>query len=125
MTTTLTREALLQKAKPKYEEVEIPGYGTVGIRQQSELLRMRRQSQLFDASGNLADDHFARRRAYMLIDQVMVDESTPMFDSSDVDAIMQSGSESFDPLVAAVNDFNGRLDPVKNQPSESEDTSGS
>lgn len=125
MATTLTKAALLEKAKPKYEEVEIPGYGTIGIRQQSELTRMRRQAQLFDATGELVEDHYERRRAYMLIDQVMVDESTPMFEASDLDAIMQSGSEAFDPLAAAVNAFNRKVDPVKNRLSESKDTAAS
>ena len=80
--TTLTREALLGKAKPTYQTVEVEGFGTVGIRSCPELQRSRRISALFDAQGNLKEGHKELRRVYMIIDQVMVDEDTPMFTES-------------------------------------------
>ena len=119
MATTLTREALLSKSKPIYREVDVKGFGRVGIRQQSEMRRIQRTNQLFDGSGNVNPMHADRRRVYMLIDQLMVDESTPMFSESDIETLMDGGSEHYDPLITAIGEFNKSVDPEKNDGGES------
>lgn len=121
MATTLTKELLVNKAKPVYREVDVKGFGRVGIRQRSELKRLRRTNQLFDDLGNRVQIHHDRRRAYLLIDQLMIDENTPMFSESDLDSIMDLGSEHFDPLIVAINQFNEELE--KNELGESDDSS--
>lgn len=125
MTTTLTREALLDKTKLVYKEVDVPGFGRVGIRQQSEMKRMARTNQLFDKDGNVSDFHNDRRRAYLLVDQLMIDDQTPMFSEGDVEQLMEQGSDHFDMLVAAIKLFNNEIEPEKNESGESEDTNAS
>ena len=123
VTTTLTREALLGKCQPVYKEVDVDGFGTVGLRELGETKRLRRINQMFDGKGNLDDTHSSRRRLYMIIDQVMVDESTPMFTEADIATLSELGSGKLDSLVAAIVKFNEDLDP--NGTGESSDTSDS
>ena len=123
MSTTLTREALFEKARPKYEEIDVPGFGRVGIRQRSELKRIQRINEQFDDSGNRVAKHNNLRRLYMLLDQVMVSESEPMFSESDVAELAELDGAKLDPLVAAVTAFNEESE--KNEPGGSSDTSES
>jgi len=106
MATTLTREKLLNKVKTRYEEKEIPGFGVVGIRSVSILKRSHRSGRLFDEDGNLKEVEFDRRNIYSIIDQVMVDESTPMFTEADVDLLSGMDGALIDPLLAAIREFN-------------------
>lgn len=117
MPATLTREALFDKGKPKYREVEVPGWGTVGIREVTQLLASRRAGQLFDDNGKLKNDVFALRNVYMLIDQLMVDESTPMFTEADVAELSDLGSAQVNSLLAVITNFNEEVTPQKNEPS--------
>ena len=123
MTSTLTREALLGKAKPRYEEVDVPGFGVVGIQACSELRRSHRISKLFDANGNRLEIASVRRRVHMIIDQVMVKQGEPMFQESDVDVLLELDSEKLDPLVHAINNFNDEIEPEKKESGGSSDTS--
>lgn len=111
--TTLTREALLNSAKIETETVKVAGFGSVKIRQQSELVRLRRESQLFDSRGNLVQKHQERRRVYHIIDQVMNEDETPMFTDDDVDDLLGLCSTKLDPLYVAIQEFNFRADPKK------------
>ena len=111
--TTLTREALLAKATPRFEWVEVEGFGTVGLREPSELVRSRRSAQLFDADGNLVQSHNERRRVYSIIDQVMIDETTPMFSEADLTELLALASFKLDPLYVAIQVFNAEIDPGK------------
>lgn len=127
MPTTLTREQLLAKGKPTYEEVEVPGFGVVGIRQRSELKRMQRLRQLFkNKDSDEVDSQAAdRRNVYAIIDQVMVDENTPMFTNADVETLSDMKEGTLDPLIVAINEFNERVDPEKKDTGESKDSSKS
>lgn len=111
--TTLTREALLNKAKPRYEVVDIPGVGKIGIRSVSELQKSRRDSRSVDASGALLKDYAERARAFAFIDQLMVDEETPMFSESDVEEIQAMDHAVTRPLFHAIKMFNGEEDARK------------
>jgi|DEB0MinimDraft_4_1074332.scaffolds.fasta_scaffold03861_9 hypothetical protein len=113
MTTTLTREQLLNKAKARYEEVDVPGLGTVGIRSLDRAKIDLRSSTWFDDNGNLVEEKFALRNVYMIIDQVMIDESTPMFSAEDVSVVSALDGAMLNPLISAVQAFNNDGDSVK------------
>lgn len=113
-TTTLTREKLLAAAAPSYTTVEVAGFGVIGLRSQSELQRSRRIAALFDDAGNLRDDSKQLRRVYMIIDQVMASEKTPLFTDADALELGSLDGEKLDPLIAAIVEFNG--DDEGNEP---------
>ena len=122
MTTTLTRDEFIQKAKRIYREVDVPGFGRVGLRQRPETSRMVEFLRYLDRNGNTNPEQAKFRRAHLIIEQVMIDENTPMFSADDIDMIGEMGSENLDQLFAAINQFNEEVDP--NAKGESEDTSG-
>lgn len=106
----LTREKLIEKCKPRFEWVEVEGFGKVGIREPLELQRSRRVSRMFDRAGNHIEASKEMRRMHMIIDQLMVDEAAPMFAAGDKDAmeiLSQLSSTQLDPIVAAIVKFNG------------------
>ena len=72
-----------------------------------------RASTWFDAEGNLIDEKFALRNVYMIIDQVMVDENTPMFSVEDISVVSKLDGAMLNPLIAAVQQFNNDGEPVK------------
>jgi len=121
--TTLTREALFNSAKIETEKVEVAEFGSVLLRQQSELMRLRRESQLFDSRGNLVAKHQERRRVYTIIDQVMNEDATPMFSDADVDDLLGLCSKKLDPLYVAIQEFNYRADPKKTEESNDSESS--
>lgn len=104
--TTLTREALLGKGKPRYEVVDVPGIGKVGIRSVSEVRKTQRESKSVDENGKVLPDYSEKVRAWAFIDQLMVDESTPMFAESDLVAIQEMDHAITRPLFQAIKDFN-------------------
>ena len=83
---TLTKEALLEKCKSRFEWVEVAGFGKVGLRDQTEVKRAFRVSRQFDKNGNFVESARELRRIHMIVDQVMSNESEPMF-ASDAEAI--------------------------------------
>lgn len=121
--TTLTREALLNKAKPRYEVVDVPGVGRVGIRSVSELRKSQRDSRSVDDNGALLKDYAERARAFAFIDQLMVDESTPMFTEADVEEIQAMDHSVTRRLFQAIKEFNGEDDPRKKDASDDSDGS--
>lgn len=121
--TTLTREALLSKAKPRYEVVDVPGVGQVGIRSVSEVRASQREARMFDDNGNYVKDFETKVRAWAFIDQLMVDEKTPMFEESDLASIQQMDKAVTRPLYQAIKEFN-REDSIKKK-GDSKDTSES
>ena len=122
--TTLTRERLLSHAAARFEWVDdVPGYGRVGLRSQPEVARSRRIGLMFDGQGNLVAGHRERRRVYMIIDQVMSDEKTPMFTEADFDALASLDGPKLDPLIEAITNFNGESE--KNVSAGSPDSSES
>lgn len=104
--TTLTREAVFDKAKPRYEVVQVEGWGTVGIKSISEVQRSRRASRFWDQDGELNEDAATMRRVHSIIDQVMVDEKTPMFSESDAKQIGELDPIMLDQLYVAIMSFN-------------------
>lgn len=123
--TTLTREALLAKVgKPRYEEVEIEGLGTVGIRSRTRLQATSRMFACMSENGKVDPRKQALQPIYRLIDQVMVDEKTPMFTDADVDLLAGMPDGELDELFAALQQFNETVEPAKKK-DESTDTNAS
>ena len=104
--TTLTRQQFLDSAKPVVEKVHISGIGDVLIRSVPEVQRSRRIANQIDESGKFRVSPL--HRVHKLIDQLMLDECTPMFRESDADALSQLGGEKLDPYIEAINEFNER-----------------
>ena len=113
MPTTLTREALLDKGKLRYEVVSVPDVGDVGIRSVSELRQSQRDRSLYDDSGKPVDDLFEKTRAFAFIDQLMIDETTPMFSEDDMGEILSLDKAVTRPLYKAIQHFNGEDAPEK------------
>lgn len=124
MATTLTREALLEKAKPRYKEVEVPGFGVVGIRSTTLVQQSHRSSRLFDDDGNIIQRQVDHRQVHTIIDQVMADENTPLFSSADTEMIASLDPSVVLPLINAIREFNGESEVVEKK-DESADSSGS
>lgn len=98
--TTLTREALLNKAKLRFDWYDIEGLGRVGIRTQSELQRSIRATNYNDNNKHLW-------RIWQIVDQVMVDEKTPMFDDSQAEMLYDLDPSVLDRIMVAINQHNG------------------
>ena len=109
-------------AKVRYEEVEIDGIGTVGIRQRTRLQESRRTFAMFDASGKFDNDKAVLQPFWRLIDQVMVDESTPMFSESDIATLGALPEGELDELFTAVQRFNSEVDDDPKKSVESEES---
>lgn len=121
--TTLTREALFEKGKPRYEIVDVPGVGRIGIRSVSEVRASQREARMFDDNGQYVKDFETKVRAWAFIDQLMVDENTPMFKEEDLARIQQMDKAVTRPLYQAIKEFN-REDVIKKK-GKSESTSES
>jgi hypothetical protein len=106
MTTTVTRSLLLSK-QPRFEVIEVEGLGSVGIREVSESKKWRRYYQMMDTKGEAKPEAMADWEHYKLIDQLMIDEDTPLFTDADIEQIRQMPASVLDPLHDAVNTFNG------------------
>lgn len=105
---SLTKAALFEQAKPRFEWVDVPPFGKIGIRSVSRLRRTQRESSYRDPeTGELIPAVLELAEAHVLIDQIMIDEQTPMFDESDAGAIGQLDAAKLGPLLEAVAVFNG------------------
>ena len=97
---SITKQTLLDSCALRFEWVEIDGVGRVGIRSVPEVqLSRRRYMCLEEPHRSLAD-------VYMLVDQLMTDEQTPMFEEADADALGQLDGDRLDPYKQAVYAFN-------------------
>ena len=104
---TLTKAKLLKAAKPRYETVDVEGFGKVGIRSVSRSQQSIRESGLRDpATGEFIPEELARLDVYTLIDQLMISEKESMFDDGDVETLMNADAAVLAPLYMAVNEFN-------------------
>ena len=107
MPTSLTKEALKEKAQARYEEVTVDGFGVVGIRSVSPVKQSHRASKCFNENGDRVQLEIDRRDVYKLIDQLMIDENTPMFEAADVVWLSECDASRLNPLFEAVRKFNG------------------
>jgi hypothetical protein len=104
---SLTKEKLFELAQPRFQWVEIEGFGKVGIQSVSRLRASQREASYRDPqTGELIPEELAKADLYTLVDQVMIDEKTPMFDDSDVPRIAELSAAALSNLFVAINDFN-------------------
>lgn len=119
--TTITREMFIEKTAAVYKVVEIPEWGWVGIKTIKETTRTRRSMDEFDSEGKHIPAVADLRRIYRLIDQVFMDEDTPMFQESDIGWMKETNSHKMDALNLAVMTFNEEFDDMPGEPDESSD----
>ena len=121
---SLTKAKLLDWAKQRFEWVEVPGVGKVGIQSVPKWLQAKRQATYTDPiTGEVLHDEVAKMDAYALIDQVMEAEGKPLFDESDLGALMQLDAARLAPLLYAINQFNGGTE-ARGRPRADRATSG-
>ena len=121
--TTLTKAKLLEVAAKRIELFkDVPTFGDVWLRDIGEVQRSRRIASLFDSNGQRVPGAAALRRCHEIVDQVCEDEDgTPMFTEADIPALSELASAKLDPLVLALQIFNGNVE--KKDEAESSDTS--
>ena len=118
--TTLTRSQLLTKAKPKFERVEVEGFGVVCLRSVSPLQQSRRDFTYFDLkTGAPIAEEFAKSTVHAIIDQVCGEDGKPMFTDADFEELAGLDNATLGPLIAAINDFNGEKKTESETTSES------
>ena len=106
MSTTLTREAIFEKAKPRTKLVDVPGWGKVWLRSWGEVRRSMRMASIANDDGSEG-----MSRLYRIVDQVLCDETTPMFTDADVPKLAELDGEKLDALNGAIVIFNHDEDP--------------
>ena len=106
--TTLTKAILLEKAKPRFEWVEVGGFGRVGIRTCPQVRLSRRYVSYTDqATGEMIPEEQAKSGIHRLIDQLMETEERPMFTDDDFEMLADLDPEKLSPLFDAIETFNG------------------
>ena len=102
MATTITKEQLLNAVKPKSKLINVDGIGELLIRSTGEVQRSRRTARLYDENGKLNEETFSLRRIHAIVDQVMADETTPMFTEKEAKKLFDSDSHVLDKIYAAI-----------------------
>lgn len=122
----MTRSQFLGKLrKPIYKEVEVDGFGTIGLKQRTRLQESRRTYAMFGDNGKVDQGKAALYDFYRIIDQVMVDENTPMFSDADIDLLANSAEGELDGIFAALAEFNSEVDDDPKKSEESSESSES
>lgn len=113
---TLTKTFLLDSFKPipkKYNHVSV---GDFYVKPRTELQRCKRIGDMYDRNGNPVQEQIAKRRAYMIVDQLCDEDGSPLFKEGDVKEILALESEKLDPILEAITEVNGELE--KNESGE-------
>lgn len=106
MATTITKEQFLNAIKPSCKTVEVQGVGKMLVRTAGEVQRSRRIARLYDENGNINEEQFALRRIHTIVDQVMLDEKTPMFTEKEALEWADGNSHLVDRIYAAIDKVN-------------------
>ena len=105
---SLTKQQLLDKAKPRFEIVDVEGWGPVGIRTCPQIQSARRSVTYNDPTTGAPDlEGLAHSGIHRLIDQLMTDEETPMFTDDDFDELSVLNVGVLTPLYNAIDAFDG------------------
>lgn len=110
---SLTKQQLLDAAKPQFEWIEVPPFGKVGIRSLPSLQQSRRELQYYNADGSVNADELSRAGLYLIIDQVCSAPDQPLFTEDDIEQLAGRDYAKLKPLVEAILKFNGE-DEAKN-----------
>lgn len=104
---TLTREALRVAAKPRFEQIEIEGFGKVGIRSRSQVMAMKREASLYNPDGSPNHESMDLQAVYLIIDQICKTAEEPLFTDDDIEWLAASDASKLQPLIDAIIRFNG------------------
>lgn len=101
---SLTKQALQDKIKPTFRWVDVEGFGRIGVRTVPYVQAAMREASYSDPkTGYPIPEQAAMRGIHQLIDQVMVDEKTPMFTEEDETWLSVGDPTKMAPLFAAVD----------------------
>ena len=104
---SLTKQQFLDNAALRFELVDVPGVGEIGVRSVPQLTVSRREVSVRDpVTGAYVPGEWEKVDVYALIDQIMVDENTPMFAEDDVEALGMLDAAKLAPFHQAVQLFN-------------------
>lgn len=107
---SLTKAGLLEKAQGRFAWVEdVPVFGTIGVRSCPQLeASMRWVSYRNQDTGKIIPEERAKAEINDVIDQIMLDEQTPMFTDDDFADLAALDTEVFAHLTTAIRTFNDR-----------------
>lgn len=104
---SITKQQIFEKAAANFTWVEIDGWGKVGVRSCPTLQNSHRWVTYTNPqTGEIIPEERAKQQIHELIDQLMVDPETPMFDEEDFDALAELDAEKLAPLSLAIREFN-------------------
>ena len=109
--STLTRELLIKKTRPRFAWVQVEGFGRVGLRSIDQLQASRRIYSAQTPDGKPIPGAEELVLVHRIIDHVMTDENTPMFSDADVELIQGMDADALGPLIQAIEEFAG-ADPT-------------
>lgn len=106
---SLTKAQLLEKAKPRVEAVDVPGYGKIHLRSCPQVQQSRRDASYFHADGTVNLDQAANGALYAVIDQVCEGPPghAPIFTDEDLESLAGLDASKLKPILDAVAIFNG------------------
>ena len=110
MTTSLTKQLLLDHCKIEVKEVNIEGMGVLHVKPTSELQRSKRIADMFDSKGNLTSESKQRRRVNLIIDHLCDQDGNAMFNEGDAKDLLALDGSKLDPFIEAVMLINGELE---------------
>lgn len=99
---SITKEMLLNYAKPDIKEIDVPGIGILRVRPVSELRRSQRQAQYFKPNGQADDLQWGRRRLHRMIDQLVDEKGDPLFTDNDIPELVELDSHRLDAIYGAL-----------------------
>lgn len=100
--TSLTRQALLDKLTVEVTRVEIEGFGVVYVKPRTELQRTQRQAKMWK-NEKIVESEFGKRRLYDIIDHVCDENGENLFSEKDVKTLSECDSYKIDPLYMAID----------------------
>ena len=105
---SITKQHFLNKAKGRFEWVEVEGFGKIGLRSIPQITSARRDCQARDLeTGLFTEEGFAAAPIYQIIDQVMSNEKTPLFAEEDFESLAELDPVALNPIFEAIAKFNG------------------
>lgn len=112
---SLTKQQFLDHCADRFQFVPVPGFGDIGVRSVPKLTVSRREVSIRDpTTGAYVPEEWAKADIFALIDQIMVDEKTPMFTEADVDILGKLDAAKLAPFYDAIALFNSREPDQKN-----------
>ncbi len=109
---SLTKAALLEKAQGKFAWVDdVPIFGTVGVRSCPQLeSSMRWVTYTDQETGKIIPEERAKGPIHEIIDQIMLDETHPMFTDADFEMLAELDADKLAHLLTAIRTFNDEVE---------------